>query len=87
MMQLNLFMLGAIAMALVVAGLYFLKFWRQTRDSLFLVFALSFWVEAVNRSFLAMSPNPREADPFLYLVRLLSFLLILVGILGKNMKK
>ncbi|HEY9839214.1 MAG: DUF5985 family protein [Candidatus Sericytochromatia bacterium] len=87
MMQLNLFMLGAIAMALVVAGLYFLKFWRQTRDSLFLVFALSFWVEAVNRSFLAMSANPREGDPFFYLVRLLSFLLILVGILGKNMKK
>lgn len=86
-LPLNLFMLGAICMSLLVAGMYFLKFWRQTHDSLFLVFALSFFVEAINRTLLALSDNPREGDPIFYLVRLLSFLLILGGIVSKNLKK
>lgn len=84
---LNLFLLGAISMALLVAGLYFLKFWRQTHDSLFLVFALSFFVEAVNRTLLALSDNPREGEPIFYIIRLLSFVLILGGIVSKNLKK
>ena len=87
MNQLNLFLLGAIMMSLLISGLFFLKFWRQTRDSLFLVFALSFFVEAANRTLLAMSHNPREGEPIFYLVRLLSFGLILLGIINKNLKK
>ncbi|MEZ0371924.1 MAG: DUF5985 family protein [Candidatus Sericytochromatia bacterium] len=87
MTQFNLFMLGAITMTLLMAGLFFLKFWRQTKDRLFLVFALSFFVEAINRAMLALSDNPREGEPVFYLVRLLSFALILIGILHKNLKQ
>jgi len=41
-------------------------------------------IEGVNRTALALSDNPREGDPFFYLVRLGSFLIILYAIWDKN---
>jgi hypothetical protein len=78
------FLLGVIAMASLTAGLFFLKSWRRTRDPFFLAFATSFLMEAANRAFVLFLPNPSEASPWTYVVRLLSFLLILVAILRKN---
>lgn len=83
----DLMLLGAIAMASWVAGLFFLRFWRDTRDRLFLYFAISFLVEGVNRAALGMSADPNEGRPFFYFVRLLSFLLILIAIVQKNLSK
>ena len=74
-------------MASWVAGLFFLRFWRDTRDRLFLYFAISFLVEGVNRAALGMSADPNEGRPFFYFVRLLSFLLILIAIVQKNLSK
>jgi uncharacterized membrane protein HdeD (DUF308 family) len=82
--RLNPVLLGAIAMASLVAGLFFLRFWRQGRDPFFLLFALSFFVEGVNRIVLALSPKPHEGSPAIYLVRLASFLLIIGAIIAKN---
>ena len=81
----NLVLLGAIAMASLVAGLFFLRFWRDTGDSFFLFFSVSFFVEGLNRFALAMTSDPNEGRPFFYFVRFLSFLLILVAIVHKNM--
>lgn len=83
----DLMLLGAIAMASVVAGLFFLRFWRDTRDRLFLFFAVSFLVEGVNRGALGLTGDPNEARPFFYFVRFLSFVLILAGIVQKNRGK
>lgn len=80
----NLFLLGIVAMGCFAAGLFFLRFWNETRDRLFLAFGISFFIEAVNRSALAFSDRPNEGAPFFYLVRLLSYLLILVAVAGKN---
>jgi uncharacterized membrane protein HdeD (DUF308 family) len=80
-------LLGAIAMASLVAGLFFLRFWRDTGDRLFLYFAISFLVEGVNRAALGMSADPNEGRPFFYFVRFLSFLLILIAIAQKNLSK
>jgi uncharacterized membrane protein HdeD (DUF308 family) len=82
----NLILLGAIAMACLVAALFFLRFWRQTGDRLFLFFALSFFVEGVNRVVLGLVGHSNEEQPFFYLVRLFSFVLIAVAILDKNRK-
>lgn len=81
---LNVMMLGAIAMANVVAGMFFLRFWRQSRDRFFLLLATSFFVETVNRVGLALQPNPSDGVPVLYCVRLLAYVLILVAIADKN---
>lgn len=83
----NRMFLGAIAMASLVAGVFFLRFWRKTGDRFFLFFAISFCVEGINRAVLGMVANPNEGDPFFYIVRLLSFLLILIAIVDKNRAK
>ena len=44
------FLLGAMAMGCAMTALFFLRFYRDTRDRLFLYFGLSFLIEAVNRT-------------------------------------
>jgi hypothetical protein len=82
--SLNVMLLGAIAMACLVAGMFFLRFWQQTRDRFFAFFAASFLVEAANRAALAVSPQPNDGTPVFYSIRLLSFLMILLAIVDKN---
>jgi len=77
-------MLGAIAAGLVFAGLFFFRFWRQTRDRFFLLFAASFWLEAVNRVALGLLEHANEQEPLFYIVRLVAYGLILVAIWQKN---
>jgi uncharacterized membrane protein HdeD (DUF308 family) len=82
--RLNPMLLGAIAVTSSVAGLFFLRFWREGRDRFFLLFALSFFVEGGNRIVQALLPKPQEGSPAIYLVRLISFLLIIAAIIDKN---
>ena len=81
---LNVLLLGAVAMGSAIAGLLFLRFWRDGRDRLFLLFALSFFLQAVNRVALALTERPNEGSPWHYGVRLVAYLLIIVAILDKN---
>jgi hypothetical protein len=81
---LSILLLGAIAMASFVAGTFFLRFWRRTGDRFFLLFAVSFFLEGVNRAALALSEHPSDGAPVFYGVRLVAFLLILITIADKN---
>jgi len=83
----NMMLLGAISMASLVIGLFFLRFWRDTRDRFFLFFSLSFLLEGLNRIALGLSGNPSEDRPIIYVIRFLSFVLIILGIADKNMRK
>lgn len=80
------FVLGAIALGSLVAGLFFLRFWRVTGDRFFIFFALAFFVESLSRVLLAISTVSSEEDPVIYLVRLCSYGLIIVSIVHKNLK-
>jgi len=84
MNSLNSVLLGMIAMASLTATLFFFKFWRQTRDSLFLFFAAAFALDAVVRLLLGLTTVSAEMEPFFYLGRLISFALIIVAIIRKN---
>jgi uncharacterized membrane protein HdeD (DUF308 family) len=77
-------LMGAVAMASFVAMLFFLRFWRQTRDAFFLLFALAFGVDAVTRFVLGLMHISQEAEPLFYLARLLTFALIIAAIVQKN---
>jgi uncharacterized membrane protein HdeD (DUF308 family) len=77
-------LMGAVAMASFVAMLFFLRFWRQTRDTFFLLFALAFGVDAVTRFVLGLMHISQEAEPLFYLARLLTFALIIAAIVQKN---
>jgi hypothetical protein len=77
-------LMGAVSLASLVAGLFFLKFWRRTADEFFLLFAAAFAVDAVSRFVLAVMPISNEAEPIAYLPRLVTFGLILAAIIRKN---
>jgi uncharacterized membrane protein HdeD (DUF308 family) len=78
---------GAIAMGSLVIALFFLRFWRNTRDRFFLYFALSFAIEGVHRVYSALNDNGGEGSPLHYLIRLLAYGLILWAILEKNLPR
>jgi hypothetical protein len=84
MSGLALLLTGAIAMGSFVAGLVFMRFWRQTRDAFFLCFGVSFWLEAGNRLALGLLPHTDESEPSFYLLRLAAYGLILYAIWQKN---
>lgn len=77
-------MMGAIAMASSIVALFFLRFWRETGDRLFAIFALAFLLLGITRLGLALSPQELEGHTHWYWVRLAAFVLILVAIVDKN---
>jgi hypothetical protein len=74
---------GALVMGYGIAGLFFLRFWRQSRDRLFAFFSAAFWILSAQRFLLTLSAAPNEAV-WLYGLRFLAFALILIAILDKN---
>jgi hypothetical protein len=77
---------GAILLGFWVAGLFFFRFWKITRDRLFSIFALAFWVMGLERLILAIMAPENEFRPYIYIFRLLAFTLLAVAILDKNRK-
>lgn len=78
---------GAILMGYLVGGLFFWRFWRETRDRLFAILAVSFWILAFQRLLVALSYSPLESAAYLYSIRLLAYVLILAAIVDKNRKR
>jgi len=75
---------GAAAMASLSVALFLLKFWRRTRDSLFLLFAGAFAIDALARLALSMVHVSDAAEPIYFLPRLVMFALIAIAIVNKN---
>lgn len=75
---------GAVAVGWLIAGLFFFRFWRHTRDRFFLWFALSFWLEAGNRIALGTITGAGEDAPVFYGLRVVAYGLILLAIWQKN---
>ena len=78
------FLSGVIFALSLTATLFFFRYWRQTADRLFAIFALAFVVFAASRIVLALLEEGNEARTWVYLLRLVAFLLIVVGIVDKN---
>ena len=78
------FLSGAIMMACAASGLFFFKFWRTSRDRLFLFFAVAFWTLATERWVLVIKPVTAETGFCVYVFRLVAFAIILAAIIDKN---
>lgn len=78
------FTAGAITMGFLVAGLFFLRFWRATREGLFLSFALAFFLLGCGQAMLTFTHEGDENRSWLFVVRLAAFLCILLAIWRKN---
>jgi hypothetical protein len=84
--QFDEFIMGAVAMGHFVAGLFFLKFWRKTRDRFFAMFAAAFWLLGVNRIVMVLTQDYDEHQ-YTYWVRFVAYVIILLAILDKNREK
>ncbi|HEY3917334.1 MAG TPA: DUF5985 family protein [Stellaceae bacterium] len=80
------FLGGALVMGYLVLGVFFLKFWRRTRDSLFLMFACAFWLMAANSVAVSVWGGSDLDIGWTYVLRLLAFVLIIIAIVRKNME-
>ena len=81
---LALILTGAIALATIIVALFFLRFWHSTKDRFFLFFAASFLIEGINRIALGLNPGADEDTTIYYVVRFISYMLIVVAIIDKN---
>lgn len=81
------FVSGAIALAYGLAGVYFLRFWRKTRDRLFMSFAMAFWLLGLNQTIVSLLGVTDERTGYAYVLRVVGFLLILYAIVRKNLAR
>jgi Family of unknown function (DUF5985) len=77
-------LLGAIVMGDIVAGLFFLRYWRRTGDRFFLFFAASFILGAVSRLVIDEHVPPADTEAMGYSLRLVQYVMIIVAIVDKN---
>ena len=85
--NLDYFLLGFIAACSLASGLFFLRFYRATRDPLFLAFLIFFVVQGCTNAVVLELPQPNIGTPTIFVIRLLSVLVVVAAILWKNLAK
>jgi hypothetical protein len=83
----NQFIAGAVTLGSWTIALFFYRFWHRTRDTLFFFFSLAFFLFGIERLVLVSFSADSEFRPYIYTIRLVSFLLIVFAILNKNRAK
>jgi drug/metabolite transporter (DMT)-like permease len=78
------FLHGVSACCCWAAGIFFFRYWRETRDRLFALFAAAFWILALNWIILVVLQPAQESRHWVFVLRLVAFLLIVVGVWDKN---
>ena len=80
------FVWGVLAMASLIATVFFLRYWRTSRERLFAFLALAFAGLAANWTGLALIDQPTDEaqQKCAYVVRLVAFLILIIGIFDKN---
>lgn len=81
------FLYGALAAGCITVGLFFLRFFGGSRERLFLFFGLGFFAFALNYIGLSIARPYEESRHYVYMVRLVAFVLIIGGILDKNRRE
>lgn len=85
--NLVVFLHGVSAAGAWAAGLFFLRFWQESRDTLFAYFGAAFWLLALSWTLLALISPTEESRPYVYGLRLIAFLLIIAATVEKNRPK
>jgi hypothetical protein len=81
-----IFLLGISSMGAYASSLLFFRFWRQSRDSLFVFFSAAFALFGLSWSLLALISPTGDSAPYVYSLRLVGFALIIGGTISKNRK-
>ena len=80
------FLEGATMLASFAVAVFFLRYWRDTRDRLFGVFAAAFALFGATRIALFALDADSEARTWAYALRALTFLMIIGAIVDKNVR-
>jgi hypothetical protein len=75
---------GVLAAGCAVAGLFFLRFWRASRDRLFAGFAAAFFILSLNWVALGITNPGDETRHHAYVLRLVAFLVLIWAIADEN---
>ena len=78
------FLHGAVAMGCAILASFFVRFWKQSADRLFLFFAVAFLVLSIDYVMLGLYSAVTEWRVPVFLLRVTAFLIILLGIIDKN---
>lgn len=85
------FFSGITLATFAAAAVFFIKFWKASRDPFFLYFSIACWLLAIERIIVVilyyilewMSPE-NENGSWIYIIRLLAFALISLAVYQKN---
>jgi len=80
----NDFLRGALAMAALAVGLFFVRYWRATRDRLFLMFSGAFWLLGLSWTLATLAPTLVEQS---HALRFSAYVLIAIAVMDKNRRK
>jgi hypothetical protein len=80
------FLAGALTLGYIVAGIFFLRFWRNTTDRLFVAFGVAFFLLALNQIIATYLEAGDERTVYAYGLRVLGFILILWAVIEKNIR-
>lgn len=83
----DFFLSGMATAGFLIAALFFFRFWKRTKDVLFVTFAIAFVLFAAGQAAALWLNLPHNDNPWVYLLRLAGFILILLAIARKNVAK
>ena len=82
---------GITVSTFAAAGVFFFKFYRTSRDSFYLLFALACFLFSLERIAILVIIGPAQTSenstPWVYVLRLFAFLLIVWAIYNKNRQR
>lgn len=81
------FLSGGIAISCLYAALFFFRFRQRTGEHLFSIFGLAFAMLFIERCVLELTDPTAETRPYIYMIRLMAFLIIIYGIVEKNLSQ
>jgi len=84
---LNHFLSGFTVCGCWGAAVFFLRYWRDTRDRLFLLFAIGMFVLSLNWVALEIVQPVAETRHLFYVIRLVAFACIIAGVWDKNRRR
>lgn len=83
-MAMQQFLAGIATCASWGVAIFFLRFWTETRDRFFVLFAAAFLILSINWLLVAILQPATEVRPFFYMLRLAAFGLIIAAVVDKN---
>ena len=83
---LRIWMQGAVAFGCLVVAIFFIQFWMETRERLFLFFAPGFVVLTIHRAMFGLATDDSDWRAVTFSLRLAGYVIILIGIIDRRMR-